>query len=244
MNYLLFSLRRRQPTQIRSRRPASRPPAPSPSTAPRRRRFSPSNRPPTSPPTLELEAAGSVARGGPLCRSSNPPPTPPSAVTIPLLHHESSDEPPGPGAVRPPRPLPRRAPIGRENARADHSSFRHKSLIAYLTANNLADTAAALRTELNLGEDQFDAATAKKYEGLLEKKWTAVVRLQKKVCAGPCLLSSRQCLTWCFPPPDNGPRVKKLGTAVRDRHDHSRLAIHAEQRSLVMATKTTAPLYP
>lgn len=60
---------------------------------------------------------------------------------------------------------------------------RHKSLIAYLTANNLADTAAALRTELNLGEDQFDAATAKKYEGLLEKKWTAVVRLQKKVCA-------------------------------------------------------------
>jgi platelet-activating factor acetylhydrolase IB subunit alpha len=38
-----------------------------------------------------------------------------------------------------------------------------------------------LRTELNLGEDVFDANTAKKYEGLLEKKWTSVVRLQKKV---------------------------------------------------------------
>jgi platelet-activating factor acetylhydrolase IB subunit alpha len=27
----------------------------------------------------------------------------------------------------------------------------------------------------------FDDATRKKYEGLLEKKWTSVVRLQKKV---------------------------------------------------------------
>jgi hypothetical protein len=29
--------------------------------------------------------------------------------------------------------------------------------------------------------DSFDDTTAKKYEGLLEKKWTSVVRLQKKV---------------------------------------------------------------
>lgn len=58
---------------------------------------------------------------------------------------------------------------------------RHKSIIAYLTANKLKDTAAALRTELSLGEDVFDATTTKKYEGLLEKKWTSVVRLQKKV---------------------------------------------------------------
>ncbi|KAK3385894.1 WD40-repeat-containing domain protein [Podospora didyma] len=57
----------------------------------------------------------------------------------------------------------------------------HRALIAYLTANNLTATATALRTELNLGEDVFDPATAKKYEGLLEKKWTSVVRLQKKI---------------------------------------------------------------
>ncbi|KAI1086306.1 nuclear distribution protein pac-1a [Rostrohypoxylon terebratum] len=57
----------------------------------------------------------------------------------------------------------------------------HKSIIAYLAANNLTATATALKTELNLGEDQFDATTAKKYEGLLEKKWTSVVRLQKKI---------------------------------------------------------------
>jgi len=37
-----------------------------------------------------------------------------------------------------------------------------------------------LREELSIG-DSFDAATSKKYEGLLEKKWTSVVRLQKKV---------------------------------------------------------------
>ncbi|KAL2150416.1 hypothetical protein VTH82DRAFT_6979 [Thermothelomyces myriococcoides] len=57
----------------------------------------------------------------------------------------------------------------------------HRALIAYLTSNNLTSTATALRTELGLGEDVFDAATAKKYEGLLEKKWTSVVRLQKKI---------------------------------------------------------------
>ncbi|TKX18226.1 nuclear distribution protein PAC1 [Elsinoe australis] len=56
----------------------------------------------------------------------------------------------------------------------------HKSLIAYLTAANLPNTAATLREELGIG-DNFDDATRKKYEGLLEKKWTSVVRLQKKI---------------------------------------------------------------
>jgi predicted nucleic acid-binding Zn-ribbon protein len=46
----------------------------------------------------------------------------------------------------------------------------------------LPNAATALREELTLGEDAFDPATAKKYETLLEKKWTSVVRLQKKVC--------------------------------------------------------------
>ena len=56
----------------------------------------------------------------------------------------------------------------------------HKSIIAYLTSVNLPNSAAALRQELNIGQT-FDDATSKKYEGLLEKKWTSVVRLQKKV---------------------------------------------------------------
>jgi len=60
------------------------------------------------------------------------------------------------------------------------TNARHKSIIAYLSSQNLSNSAAALREELNIG-DSFDAATSKKYEGLLEKKWTSVVRLQKKV---------------------------------------------------------------
>ncbi|KAG6356340.1 hypothetical protein INS49_015728 [Diaporthe citri] len=51
----------------------------------------------------------------------------------------------------------------------------HKSMIAYLAANNLPSAAAALRTELNLEENEFDAATAKKYENLLERKWTSII---------------------------------------------------------------------
>ncbi|KAJ0124802.1 hypothetical protein J7T55_006143 [Diaporthe amygdali] len=56
-----------------------------------------------------------------------------------------------------------------------------QSIIAYLSANDLPGTAAALRQELDLGEDVLDNNTVKKYEGLLEKKWTSVVRLQKKI---------------------------------------------------------------
>ncbi|KAI9704487.1 MAG: protein with putative role during mitosis [Bogoriella megaspora] len=57
----------------------------------------------------------------------------------------------------------------------------HKSIIAYLSTSNLLDTAAVLRAELGAGEDVFDINTMKKYNSLLEKKWTSVVRLQKKI---------------------------------------------------------------
>jgi len=45
----------------------------------------------------------------------------------------------------------------------------------------LSHAAATLRTELGLGEDVFDTEKSKKYKGLLEKKWTSVVRLQRKL---------------------------------------------------------------
>ncbi|KAL2273895.1 hypothetical protein FJTKL_03984 [Diaporthe vaccinii] len=57
----------------------------------------------------------------------------------------------------------------------------HKSIIAYFSANGLPGTTAALRQELGLGGDALDNNTVKKYEGLLEKKWISVVRLQKKI---------------------------------------------------------------
>ena len=60
---------------------------------------------------------------------------------------------------------------------------RHKSIIAYLAANNLDPVASTLRTELGLGEDVFDAERTAKYQTLLEKKWTGAARLQKKACS-------------------------------------------------------------
>lgn len=59
---------------------------------------------------------------------------------------------------------------------------RHKSLIAYLssTTSCQSTTTTALRQDLHIG-DSFDEATCKKYEGLLEKKWTGIARLQKKI---------------------------------------------------------------
>lgn len=57
---------------------------------------------------------------------------------------------------------------------------RHKAIIAYLGVINAPQTAEAFRQEANIPAN-FDDVTKKKYEGLLEKKWTSVVRLQKKV---------------------------------------------------------------
>ncbi|KAL4794207.1 WD40-repeat-containing domain protein [Aspergillus venezuelensis] len=56
----------------------------------------------------------------------------------------------------------------------------HKAMIAYLKANNLTETAAIFRKEANLEEDIFDKDTTKKYEGMLEKKWTGTMRLQRR----------------------------------------------------------------
>ena len=58
---------------------------------------------------------------------------------------------------------------------------RHKSIISYLEANNLSKASGALRLELGLDDAAFDSSMTKKYETLLEKKWTSVIRLQKKV---------------------------------------------------------------
>jgi platelet-activating factor acetylhydrolase IB subunit alpha len=53
-------------------------------------------------------------------------------------------------------------------------------MVSYLLSIGMNESANALRQESKLG-DAFDDATAKKYETLLEKKWTSVVRLQKKI---------------------------------------------------------------
>ncbi|PLN76694.1 nuclear distribution protein nudF [Aspergillus taichungensis] len=56
----------------------------------------------------------------------------------------------------------------------------HKSLIAYLNSINASRSVETIREELPIG-DNFDEVACKKYEGLLEKKWTSVARLQRKI---------------------------------------------------------------
>lgn len=65
--------------------------------------------------------------------------------------------------------------------------YRHKSIIAYLASANLPQSSAALREELG-DSISVDDTTLKKYEGLLEKKWTSIVRLQKKVSRVPAIV--------------------------------------------------------
>lgn len=55
-------------------------------------------------------------------------------------------------------------------------------MLSYLLASGMQDTYQALARES--GVTDFDAADPKaRWVGLLEKKWTSVIRLQKKVCA-------------------------------------------------------------
>lgn len=56
----------------------------------------------------------------------------------------------------------------------------HKSMVAYFLSTGMTKTASILREESDLDE-KFDDLMAKRYETLLEKKWTSVVRLQKKI---------------------------------------------------------------
>ena len=59
-------------------------------------------------------------------------------------------------------------------------SFSHKSLLSYLHTSGLCATFEALKKETE--NDDFEVNDPKaRWVGLLEKKWTSVIRLQKKV---------------------------------------------------------------
>jgi len=54
-------------------------------------------------------------------------------------------------------------------------------MLSYLHASGLHETYESLRRETDT--EDFDPGDGKaKWVGLLEKKWTSVIRLQKKVC--------------------------------------------------------------
>ena len=65
---------------------------------------------------------------------------------------------------------------------AKQSAELNRAILHYLRAVGATDAAAAMAT--HLGDDDASGGGAgdkEKYDGLLEKKWTSVVRLQRKV---------------------------------------------------------------
>ena len=54
--------------------------------------------------------------------------------------------------------------------------FRNKAIADYLLTSGHVDSLEAFKREADVGSD-----VDKKFTGLLEKKWTSVVRLQKRV---------------------------------------------------------------
>lgn len=63
----------------------------------------------------------------------------------------------------------------------DDPECRHKSMLSYLRASGLHGTYEALKKETDNGDFEVDDPKAR-WVGLLEKKWTSVIRLQKKAC--------------------------------------------------------------
>lgn len=67
--------------------------------------------------------------------------------------------------------------------------FSNKAIADYLSANNYLDALESFRKEADIdGTDNIEV----KYSGLLEKKWTSVIRLQKKVMELESKLSEAQ----------------------------------------------------
>ena len=90
------------------------------------------------------------------------------------------------GFTLPPRPItpsqdvvePTRLGSNRTMVLTDQQKEElHKALLDYLKTAGLTDTLEALERETGLQSSALEP----KYSGLLEKKWTAVIRLQKKV---------------------------------------------------------------
>ncbi|KAL6232277.1 nuclear distribution protein nudF [Aspergillus navahoensis] len=63
---------------------------------------------------------------------------------------------------------------------APQAEALHKAMLAYLSVINAPQTAETLREELHFDES-YNEATCKKFEGVLEKKWTGIARLQRRI---------------------------------------------------------------
>lgn len=62
-------------------------------------------------------------------------------------------------------------------------TYSNKAILFYLHASGNDSAFEALKFESNNEELQLDDPQNKRFQGLLEKKWTSLIRLQKKVCS-------------------------------------------------------------
>lgn len=58
---------------------------------------------------------------------------------------------------------------------------RHKAIIGYLSSIGSLSCVTILREELGLQAERFPDSAVQQYGGLLQKKWTGAMRLQKRV---------------------------------------------------------------
>jgi platelet-activating factor acetylhydrolase IB subunit alpha len=61
---------------------------------------------------------------------------------------------------------------------------RNKAVLIYLHAQGHDEAFEALKAESGNVDFQLDDPANKRMQGMLEKKWTSVIRLQKKVRRG------------------------------------------------------------
>ncbi len=78
----------------------------------------------------------------------------------------------------------------------------NKAISEYLQSNGYNEALDAFKREADMPGD-----VDKKYSGLLEKKWTSVIRLQKKVREGEKYITGNYCTTTTSIPTISGQRA-------------------------------------
>lgn len=76
--------------------------------------------------------------------------------------------------------------------------YRHKAILDYLSTNGFTESFQTFRNES--GNQAFTPGPKQNSSGLLEKKWTSVIRLQKKVMIIMrlyCCARGRKACAWC-----------------------------------------------
>ncbi|KAJ5137838.1 nuclear migration protein nudF [Penicillium atrosanguineum] len=95
----------------------------------------------------------------------------------------------------------------------------HKAMIGYLSSINASQSMKMLREELEVPQS-FTEASVKKYEGLLERKWTSNARLQKKIMDLESQLSALQTRLTHANPDSKDPKTWLPGPAMHTLQSH------------------------